>query len=114
MEFCPKCGGLMIPRRSGDKVILVCISCGFSRETSSKESSYVFRRRIEHTEKEKMIVIDESVRLPRIASIAKGVECPKCGNKEAYVWMMQTRAADEPPTRFYRCTKCGHTWREYE
>ncbi|HDJ94789.1 MAG TPA: transcription factor S, partial [Acidilobales archaeon] len=19
-----------------------------------------------------------------------------------------------PPTRFYRCTKCGHTWREYE
>jgi len=27
--------------------------------------------------------------------------------------MIQTRAADEPPTRFYRCTKCGHTWREY-
>ncbi|MEM4865380.1 MAG: hypothetical protein QXY09_02690 [Acidilobaceae archaeon] len=26
---------------------------------------------------------------------------------------MQTRAADEPPTRFYRCTKCGYTWREY-
>ncbi|MCD6114052.1 MAG: transcription factor S, partial [Thermoprotei archaeon] len=41
-------------------------------------------------------------------------ECPKCGNREAYVWMMQTRAADEPPTRFYRCTKCGYTWREYE
>ncbi|PJB94591.1 transcription factor S, partial [Candidatus Pacearchaeota archaeon CG_4_9_14_0_8_um_filter_35_24] len=24
-----------------------------------------------------------------------------------------TRAADESETKFYRCTKCDHTWREY-
>jgi len=41
------------------------------------------------------------------------VECPKCGNKEAYWWTVQTRAADEPETQFYRCTKCKYTWREY-
>jgi transcription factor S len=41
-------------------------------------------------------------------------ECKKCGNVMAYYWMMQTRSADEPSTRFYRCTKCNHTWREYE
>lgn len=41
------------------------------------------------------------------------VECPKCGHTTAYWHLRQTRAADEPPTRIYRCTKCGATWREY-
>ncbi|RLG10996.1 MAG: transcription factor S, partial [Thaumarchaeota archaeon] len=40
--------------------------------------------------------------------------CPKCGNREAYYWAVQTRSADEPMTRFFRCTKCGYTWREYD
>ncbi|MCK4973458.1 MAG: transcription factor S, partial [Candidatus Heimdallarchaeota archaeon] len=29
-------------------------------------------------------------------------------------WMVQTRSADESPTRFFRCTACGETWREYD
>ena len=41
------------------------------------------------------------------------VECPKCGHYEAFWVMRQTRAADEPTTRIYRCVKCQHTWREY-
>ncbi|MEM3032488.1 MAG: transcription factor S, partial [Nitrososphaerota archaeon] len=41
------------------------------------------------------------------------VECPQCGNNEAKWWTVQTRSADEPMTQFFRCTKCGHTWREY-
>lgn len=41
-------------------------------------------------------------------------KCPKCGNDKAYYWSVQTRAADESPTRFYKCTKCSHTWREYD
>ena len=42
------------------------------------------------------------------------IECEKCGNKEAFYWQIQTRAGDEPMTRFYRCTKCKETWREYD
>ncbi len=41
------------------------------------------------------------------------VECPKCGNNEAFWWFLQTRGGDEPTTQFYRCKKCEHTWREY-
>ena len=40
--------------------------------------------------------------------------CDKCNNKEAYFWTSQTRSGDEAETRFFKCTKCKHTWREYK
>ena len=40
-------------------------------------------------------------------------ECKKCQNKKAYFWTIQTRAGDEAETKFFKCTKCEVTWREY-
>ena len=58
---------------------------------------------------DEVVIIDEKREaLPKIRLI-----CPKCGNKEAVWWMQQTRSSDEPPTLFFRCTKCRHSWREY-
>jgi DNA-directed RNA polymerase subunit M len=39
--------------------------------------------------------------------------CPECGNDEAWYTIKQTGSADEPPTRFFKCTECGHRWRGY-
>lgn len=41
-------------------------------------------------------------------------QCPidSCGNDKAYFFQLQIRSADEPMTTFYKCTKCGHQWRE--
>ena len=41
------------------------------------------------------------------------ITCSKCKNKKAYFWTLQTRAADESETKFYKCVKCNHTWRVY-
>jgi len=41
------------------------------------------------------------------------IDCEKCHNQEGVSWAFQTRSADEPETKFYRCTKCNHTWRDY-
>ena len=41
------------------------------------------------------------------------IDCEKCHNTEGVWWTFQTRSADEPETKFYRCTKCNHTWRDY-
>ena len=52
-------------------------------------------------------------------NIVKGLEstikidCEKCHNQEGVWWTFQTRSADEPETKFYRCIKCNHTWRDY-
>ena len=47
--------------------------------------------------------------LPKI-----NAECEKCGHKKAFYWTMQTRAGDEPETKFLRCEKCRYTWRDYD
>lgn len=101
MEFCPKCGSVLIEKRKN----FGCVKCNYVAKGKIK---------IESTEQMKEIKATGVVRekdgntMPTVAAI-----CPKCGNKEAYFWTSQTRSADEAETRFFRCTKCRHTWREY-
>jgi len=71
------------------------------------------------------VLLTESIRIPKkdIIVMAKDedlselpktkIVCPRCENTEAYWWIQQTRGADEPPTTFYRCTRCGYSWRAY-
>ena len=103
--FCPKCGSILVPKKEENKKFLAC-SCGFK---SSKLDAPTLKEVV--TKKEKDIeVIDkgELDTLPKTKAI-----CNKCSNKEAYFWLIQTRAGDEPETKFLRSTKCGHTWRDY-
>jgi DNA-directed RNA polymerase subunit M len=41
------------------------------------------------------------------------MKCERCDNNLVFVWQVQTRGGDEASTQFMRCTKCGHTFREY-
>lgn len=83
--------------------------CGYKSEiTKEQKSEYEVSERV--SAKENVIIKGEDVKtLPCTRAI-----CPKCGNKEAFWWLQQTRRADESETRFLRCTKCGQTWREYD
>ncbi len=111
MRFCPRCGSLMVVRRAGDQPYWVCPSCGYSELPSEPQNATIVEK-IRHSEKERIIVVnraEELQTLPRTSA-----QCPKCGYGEAYYWLMQTRRADEPPTRFFKCVRCGHVWREYD
>ena len=60
--------------------------------------------------KETAVIDNEKV----VATLPKTrIICPQCHNTEAYFQLMQTRSADEPETRIFRCTKCNYKWREY-
>jgi len=99
--FCPKCKSLLYPENGK----LVCRKCG-----TEVESNHGKRQVITHksTEKELAVVGEISGTLP-----TADVECPSCGHSKAYWVLRQTRGADEPETRIFRCVKCSHSWREY-
>ncbi len=111
MEFCSKCGALLVPKRKGTKNALYCRKCEKFRAGKVKSKDFKLGTATEkHVEE--IVVVDKKSRLDTLPKTH--VQCPKCENNEAFWWMEQTRAADEAPTRFYKCTKCEHVWREYE
>jgi DNA-directed RNA polymerase subunit M len=107
MQFCKKCGSLMLPKKEDEGVFLVCTSCGHTMKAAGTEE-YKLPKKVER--KAEITVLEEAA--PATLPTAK-TKCPKCGNEKAYYWIRQTRSADEPSTRFYRCTECGKVWREY-
>ena len=101
MEFCPKCGCVLVEKKKK----YGCPRCNYISKNKVKiESS-------ENIEKKPEIgvITDKDTDVFPVINAT----CPKCNHKEAWFWTSQTRAGDEAETRFYRCTKCKHTWREY-
>ncbi len=103
MMFCPVCGAVL--KVKNGKV--VC-SKNENHEVPQERKSMRIKSKINKKEDDIVVIKDEIQTLPTTKAI-----CKKCGNKIAYYWIRQTRAADEPETKFFRCTKCGYTWREY-
>ena len=108
MRFCEKCGNLLIVEKKRKNVYLVCRKCHRVYKTKGEK----LRIASSVTEgKKKVIVMTEKDQFSELPKTK--IMCPHCENMEAYWWMQQTRSADEPPTMFYRCVKCGYSWRSY-
>jgi transcription factor S len=101
--FCPDCGSILRPKEKAGNKILFC-SCGFTKVPGKEEAQL----KEAGTEAKKVEVIEHLDTRPKIRTT-----CEKCKNDAAYYWTQQTRGADEPETRFFKCTKCSFTWREY-
>jgi DNA-directed RNA polymerase subunit M len=102
MEFCPKCGTVLIQKNKRD----CCPRCRYSTKGKGKLKT---SEKIE--EKKKIDVISEKDSEVRPIIEQK---CKNCGNTKAFFWTLQTRATDEAETKFFKFTKCGFTWREYK
>lgn len=101
MEFCPKCGSVLIEKRKN----FGCARCSYSAKDKVK---IVSNEKLKEKEKIGIIKDKDTDVFP-----VTNATCPKCGNNEAYFWTVQTRGADEAETQFFRCVKCKNTWREY-
>lgn len=105
MQFCDECGSMM-KKQDG---VMVCDSCGHSEEQQGDAED--FTTTTEQTGDE-LIETEEDANFegkPTDDSII----CAECGNGEAWYTIKQTGSADEPPTRFFKCTECGNRWRDY-
>jgi DNA-directed RNA polymerase subunit M len=104
MKFCPKCEVKLKKSDSG----LECSKCGYIEGQDVKQTKKIVG------EKEpdfSLLAFDGDEGEESYSTIK--IICEKCGHDQAVWWMFQTRSADEPTTRFYRCSKCKYTWRDY-
>ncbi len=104
MKFCPKCAVKLKKSVSG----LECSKCGYIEGEKVKPTKKI----VDGKEPDFSLLAFEGNEGEESYSTIK-IECEKCGHDEAVWWMFQTRSADEPTTRFYRCSKCKYTWRDY-
>jgi len=114
MEFCPKCGSLLVPKKVKTekeiKISLVCRKGDFVKEEKVITLKTPILKTKENSKKIVAVISKKDQKLSTLPTIK--VECPKCENKKAYVWQVQTRGVDESSTQFMRCTKCDYTFRE--
>ena len=103
MQFCPKCKSMMFPADGMFK----CRKCGTEIPMDTKQKIITTTKQSAH--EVTILEGNEEVGLPTTR-----VRCEECNNDTAYWWLRQLRSADESETRFFRCTKCGRTWREYD
>jgi DNA-directed RNA polymerase subunit M len=109
MEFCQKCGTRLKSARNNPH-ILACLRCGYEKtEREGKPSSTVTGQ----TFKESIVVINQEEAGLRVLPTVK-VDCPKCDGNRAYYWTIYTSDDEETmiELQVFRCTRCGHTWRD--
>ena len=104
MKFCPKCEVKLKKSISG----LQCSKCGY---TEGEKIKLVKKITKEEEPDFSLLAFEGSEGEEQYSSVK--IDCAKCGHDQAVWWMFQTRSADEPTTRFYRCQKCKYTWRDY-
>ena len=104
MEFCPDCGAMMFPKDG----VLKCDKCGYDPEKKVNADEYTVSKKVEAEETVKMLGEDVDV------GPVTNETCPECGHDKATYKLLQTRSADEAPTRIFTCTKCKHAWRAYD
>ncbi len=101
MEFCPKCGAVLILKTKN----YGCPRCNYSSKEKIKLSTSE-----KNEETNKGISVSKE---PKSVYPIVNEKCKKCANEKAYFWTVQTRASDEAETKFFKCTKCETTWRDY-
>ena len=106
MDFCPKCDSRL--KKNNDE-LLACPKCKFVKEGAIKEET----KKLEEPNPEFLVMDESDVNQAKGLESTVPIDCEKCHNKEGVSWTFQTRSADEPETKFYRCTKCNYTWRDY-
>jgi DNA-directed RNA polymerase subunit M len=108
LKFCSKCGSMMVPEKSEGGTFYKCRKC------ENREECFGAHAIVTKNEPKgigEIPVFDTNKAKERISTV--NAECRKCGHDQALWWIQQTRSGDEPATRFFKCVRCGNTWREY-
>ena len=101
MEFCPKCGSVLIQKTKNAG----CPRCGYTAKGKLKIN---VSEKIDERKEVAVVSGKDKQALPIVNE-----PCSKCGHDKSYFWTIQTRSSDEAETKFFKCVKCNHTRRNY-
>ncbi|MFQ6077146.1 MAG: transcription factor S, partial [Candidatus Bathyarchaeia archaeon] len=82
MRFCPKCESMLVLVTERGKSFFQCGKCGYKEGAAGEE-------RLERRSGESVIVIEREKDVRTMSEVS--AECPKCGNRKAVWWTVQTR-----------------------
>jgi len=85
---------------------LLCPKCGYA--DSSWVKQYKLYTPMVHPSE--IVVLDRKLKLKTLPTVK--ATCPKCMNREAECWAVTFGSEGTEHVSFFRCTSCGHTWRE--
>lgn len=108
MQFCDDCGAMMVA--DGDAMVCTNEDC----ETTADRDDSLAEEFVSTTEQsgDELIETSEDEQFEGKPT-DNDLTCEECGNGKAWYTIKQTGSADEPPTRFFKCTECGYRWRDY-
>jgi DNA-directed RNA polymerase subunit M len=113
MEFCATCGTRLTYEKSkGKKLALYCPKCKKKFDSGVneiKKEKKAMLPKNDHTDG--IVLIDKKAQKLRTLPIVDA-DCFKCKGKKAETWKLDLGSEDNMQAIFYRCTRCGHTWRE--
>lgn len=108
MQFCDDCGSMMVSRDG--EMVCTADDCGGSAERDEDLAAQFVST--EAQSDDDVIETEEGATFEGKPT-ANDVICDECGHTKAWYTIKQTGAADEPPTRFFKCKECGYRWRSY-
>jgi len=102
MEFCPNCE---IRLKKNDSGLLHCPKCQYLKEKTVEST----KEEPEEANSELLVMGEDDMKQAKGLESTIKIDCEKCHNQEGVWWTFQTRSADEPETKFYRCIKGKET-----
>jgi len=108
MKFCEACGSVLVPKRTKDKRLVLECRCGATYQGDGK-NDYIVTHTYNNKDR-KTAVINGGSDEKKQGTVAK--TCPKCGNDRAHFVELPPMWGDEESVYSYRCTICGHTFKE--
>ncbi len=101
-----------MPSQAFKKTILLASpKCGYEKEETIPKNLGNSKTVKQNTRQLVDAISVEELKLSTLSTA--NVACPSCGNHKAYTWQVQALGAEETATQFFRCTKCGSTFRDY-
>lgn len=122
MDFCEDCDSLLQPKKHPEsgEVLSYCPDCEEFKDGEVSNPGTIAipneaREDIENDPEGGRMLILEDDDNRTVGRPSKEMYCPNCqSNEDVEYWEIQTRSADESPTRFFKCLTCEKQWREYD